>query len=286
MIKKREFRILLAILLFFSGSLSTYFLRSFNFSSNNNQTEDKKYSDLKSKHLEWVQNLKKGGYVIHLRHAMREKWDTVVAFDALELQNNDDARNEDYYRAVCLTEKGILESKLVGEVFKRSNIEVSYVVSSPSCRARETAIFAFNRIDQIEPSILHRTAQIESQHKDYGIKLREVLDSIKIEEGKNIIISGHGGTLSYDLKNGVGIVDINEVENIDDRLETGMIIIERKNNKYIARHKFNVISDISTNSLKLQIDDESNDKFLFKDNEKYNPKNINKGLIYNTYNKD
>ena len=286
MIKQRKFQLLIAIIIFFSGSLSTLFLRSVNFLSSKKPIEEKKYSDLKSKNLEWVQNLKKGGYIIHLRHAMREKWDTVVAFDAFELQNNDDARNEDYYRAVCLTEKGILESKLVGEVFKRSNIEVSYVVSSPSCRARETAIFAFKRIDQIEPSILHRTAQLESQHKDYGIKLREVLDGINIEEGKNIIISGHGGTLSYDLKNGVGIVDINEVENIDDRLETGMIIIERKNDQYIARHKFNVISDLSTNSLKLQIDDESNGKFLFKDNERYNPKNINKGLIYNTYNKD
>ena len=286
MIKKGKFQIIAAILLFLCGSLSTYFLRSLNFSFNNKLTDDEKHSQLKSKHLKWAQNLKKGGYIIHLRHAMREKWDTVVTFDALELQNNDDARNEDYYRAVCLTEKGILESKLVGEVFKRSNIEVSYVVSSPSCRARETAIYAFARIDQIEPSILHRTAQIESQHKDYGIKLREVLDSIKIEEGKNIIISGHGGTLSYDLKNGVGIIDINEVENIDDRLETGMIIIERKNNKYIARHKFNVISDLSTSSLKLQLNDESNDKFLFNNNKEYNPKNINKGLIYNHYNTD
>jgi len=286
MIKKRKFQIVLAILLFFSGSLSTYFLKGVKLASDEKLKEDKKYSDLKSKHLEWVQNLKKGGYIIHLRHAMREKWDTVVAFDALELQNNDDARKEDYYRAVCLTEKGILEAKLVGEVFKRSDIDVSYVLSSPSCRARETAIFAFKRIDQIEPSILHRTAQTVSQHKDYGIKLREVLDSIKIDEGKNILISGHGGTLSYDLKNGVGIVDINEVENIDGRLETGMIIIERKNNKYIARHKFNNIIDVSTSSLKLQIDDESNGKFLFNDNKNYIPKNINRGLIYNHYNND
>ena len=102
--------------------MRTLFLRSVNFLSSKKPIEEKKYFDLKSKNLEWVQNLKKGGYIIHLRHAMREKWDTVVAFDAFELQNNDDARNEDYYRAVCLTEKGILESKLVGEVFKRSNI--------------------------------------------------------------------------------------------------------------------------------------------------------------------
>ena len=85
-----------------------------------------------------------------------------------------------------------------------AGIKVSYVVSSPSCRARETAIFAFNRIDQIEPSILHRTAQMKSQYKDLGNKFRQVIDEIPIEKGSNIVISGHGGTLSYDLKNGFG----------------------------------------------------------------------------------
>ena len=37
--------------------------------------------------------------------------------------------------------KGIIESKLVGSLaFEKSGIDVSYVISSPSCRARETAI--------------------------------------------------------------------------------------------------------------------------------------------------
>ena len=71
--------------------------------------------------------------------------------------------------------------KVVGKTFKLAGIDVSYVVSSPSCRARETAIFAFNRIDQIEPSILHRTAQMKSQYKELGEKFRQVIDDIPLK---------------------------------------------------------------------------------------------------------
>ncbi len=283
---KKVITIFAVILAFLTGGFSSLVLRKL--ISNNPFREKYETSAAKEdeEHTKWVNKLQQGGYFLHLRHAMREKWDTATSFDAIAVQDSADARNENYYRAVCLTEKGIIESKLTGEIFKRSNIKVSYVVSSPSCRARETAIYAFNRIDQIEPSILHRTAQIRSQHKDLGIKFRKVIDGIEIKPGENVIISGHGGTLSYDLKNGVGIVDINEVDQIDQRLETGIIVIERVNGKYYARHKFNVISDIANNSLLVPVENKNINKFTFDGSKDYKPENINKGLIYNRYNDD
>ena len=224
-----------------------------------------------SKHVYWVNEIKKGGYILHIRHGSREKWSTNTAYDDIELLNNLDARNTSFARAVCLTEKGVEDSKLVGEVFKVLNIPIGHVVSSPSCRARETAIFAFNRIDSIEPSLLHRTAMRKDQHISMGKKLREVVENINLDDTKNIILSGHGGTLSYDFKNKVGIIDEMEVNNIDRRLETGIIVIEKKNGEYIARHKFNNITDISTNSIKLPVDDISKGKFLWgKNNSTYN----------------
>ena len=45
------------------------------------------------------------------------------------------------------------------------------------------------------------------QHKEMGLKLRESIDNLKIPSDKNIILSGHGGTLSYDFRNNVGIID-------------------------------------------------------------------------------
>tara|TARA_Y100000768_G_C23979905_1_gene685118 strand:+ start:90 stop:968 length:879 start_codon:yes stop_codon:yes gene_type:complete len=233
--------------------------------------KDKKYetNDI-SKHVYWTNEIRKGGYILHIRHGSREKWSTNVAYDDIELLNNLDARQSSFARAVCLTEKGVEDSKLVGEIFQIINIPIGHVVSSPSCRARETAIFAFGRIDSIEPSLLHRTAMRKDQHLGMGKKLREVVENLKIEKNKNIILSGHGGTLSYDFKNKVGIIDIMEVEDVDRRLETGIVVIEKIEGKYIAKHKFNNIIDIATNSIKLPIDDKSNGKFLWnKDKNTY-----------------
>ena len=219
----------------------------------------------------WINEIRKGGYILHIRHAMREKWNTSLAYDNIELLNNLDGRSTSFARAVCLTEKGVEDAKLVGEVFKVLNIPFGHVVSSPSCRARETAIFAFSRIDSIEPSLLHRTAMRKDQHIVMGKKLRDVVENIKLEDNKNIILSGHGGTLSYDFRNNVGIIDHMEASNIDRRLETGIIVIEKKQGEYFARHTFNSIVDFSINSVRLPLNDISNGKFLWnKDNSLYN----------------
>ena len=61
-----------------------------------------------------------------------------------------------------------------------------------------------------------------------GKKLRSVIEAIPIKPNENIIISGHGGTLSIDYSNNVGIVDVNEVSDMDDRKETGIIVIEKR----------------------------------------------------------
>jgi len=231
----------------------------------------------------WAKEIVKGGYILHIRHAMREKFSgSVHTHDAIELLDNKDARNTDFYRAVCLTERGVIDSKAVGRVFDLAKIELSYIVSSPSCRSRETAIYAFNKIDQIEPSILHRTAQPKSQHLALGNAFRKAIDNIPIVPGKNILVSGHAGTLQNDLDNKVGIVDIDETPTgVDDRLETGIAVIERKDGKYIARHSFKSIRNISIHLLNLPVENSQEyDKYLFKEDDNYEPKNINRGLIY------
>lgn len=244
--------------------------------------KNNKYTKSESDHVYWVNQIKKGGYILHVRHASREKWSTNVAYDGIELLYNLDARNTSFSRAVCLTEKGIEDSKLINEVFRALKISISNVISSPSCRARETAMIAFSRIDRIEPSLLHRTAIMKEQHKDMGRKLREVVDSLELNQSENIILSGHGGTLSYDYRNKVGIIDIMKVINIDDRLETGIVVIEKVNDKYIARHKFNNIKDIAINGIKLPINDKSNGKFLWDigNNNAYNPSNVKSGYLH------
>ena len=57
---------------------------------------------------------------------------------------------------------------------------------------------------------------------------------------------------------------------MDQRLETGIIVIERVNDNYIARHKFDSIYQFVNNYFDLPIQDRSNGKFLFND-DYYNP---------------
>ena len=53
------------------------------------------------------------------RHAEREKWgEALGGFDAYELYSKTDARNTDWYRATCLTERGIETAKTQAEHLK------------------------------------------------------------------------------------------------------------------------------------------------------------------------
>ena len=144
----------------------------------------------------WAKKVIDGGYILHFRHAQREKWDDVTAFDAYELLFNIKAENSSFKKAVCLTKQGIEEAKLIKNIFNSVDVQISEIISSPSCRARQTALIAFDSINKITNSLLHRTAMTKNQHNDFAIQLREIIDNLEIVDGKNIILSGHGGTLS------------------------------------------------------------------------------------------
>ena len=65
-------------------------------------------------HALWAKRLQEGSLIVHLRHAQREKWNDVTAFDALELAKGLSAENEGFRRATCLTEQGVEEAKMIG----------------------------------------------------------------------------------------------------------------------------------------------------------------------------
>jgi phosphohistidine phosphatase SixA len=199
----------------------------------------------------WAKKVVEGGYILHFRHAQREKWTDVTAFDALELKNGIDATTASFYKAVCLTPQGEEESKLIGELFKITGVKVAQVVSSPSCRAKQTAMLAFGRIDAIENSLLHRTAVVHEQHEAAARQLRKAFDAMNPPKGQNVVISGHGNTLSYD---GSIVIDIDRTEGIDDRDETGFIVIEKKDGKLIAQHRFKSIAEFANAIVELPVD--------------------------------
>jgi len=189
------------------------------------------------KQIYWSERIKDGGLILLFRHSERQKWDnSVEGFDTYELFNNHNAREKSYYKATCLTEKGIEETKLIKESFQKANIKISKIISSPSCRARETALYAFGRIDEYVNALLHYTAFHPADRKDLGIRLREHVLSQKIDDDKNLVLSAHNKVISHH-----GFIEKMEVA--EDLKESGFYIIEEVNNKLITRFKFSRIKE-------------------------------------------
>lgn len=200
----------------------------------------------------WALRLRDGGYILYIRHAQREKWIDVTAFDAIELISETRAETSTFRRAVCLTEQGVEEAKIIGEVFRRAGVVVEEIVASPSCRARQTAMHAFGRIDKISSALLHRTAIMKEQHRDFALQTRKIIDALAPSPGKNAVIVAHAGTMRYD---GKIMIDVDETGGKpDDRDETGFIVMEKSGGKIIARHKFRSIKNLAFASIELPVD--------------------------------
>ncbi len=192
------------------------------------------------KKIYWVERIKDGGLILFFRHSERQKWgNTVEAFDAYELHNNINARQETWYKATCLTEKGIEESKLIGKAFLHGEIKIGKIISSPSCRAKETAMYAFGKIDDFFDGLLHYTAFHPLDRKKIGIELKKKVLEIPLYKNSNVILSSHNKVISY-----YNFIDKMEVD--EGLQESGFYILEKINNQLIVKYKFNVIKDFIT----------------------------------------
>ena len=191
------------------------------------------------KHIYWAEEVKKGGYILLFRHGEREKWSEALGgFDAYELHYKKNARKTSWYRATCLTERGIETSKSTGRAFKHAKIKVQKVISSPSCRARETAYHSFGRIDEIHSSLLHHTALNPLDRYKFAVDLRKTLINFNLDRDKNLILSAHNSVIDYQ--------DLIDEFNIPIELdEGGFYVIEKVNQNLIVRYKFTRTSEFN-----------------------------------------
>lgn len=198
--------------------------------------------------LEWAQKLSQGGYIVHFRHAQREQWNDVFAFDAYELRKGIDASKSSFFRATCLTDQGKEEAKLLGKILRLADVKFSEIISSPSCRARQTSLLAFKRIDGISNSLLHRSAIMKIQHSEFDNELRKLLISLQPKPGSNIALVGHTDTLVY---SGNSVLDMDAAVNInvEGRDPTGFVILEKIGTKIYPRYVFKSMKDFSLASL-------------------------------------
>jgi len=228
---------LIIILLFFGGFLL----------GNNLTIVKKAFSRLNLIHIDranevqtswqdqmWIDKIRKGGYILHIRHYTRDREPDVQIFDGIELLQSKNARNESYGKYTCLNPVGIEEAKIVGKILAQSDIKISKIISSPSCRAKESAMLAFGKIDETWNSLLHRTAIPPRQYEQFAWQLKKEIENLNPIDGSNIVLVGHGQTLSYNQK--ILFENNGYKDRIDDRDMGGVAVMELNKDK-----KLNVV---------------------------------------------
>ncbi|MGB7204146.1 MAG: histidine phosphatase family protein, partial [Anderseniella sp.] len=172
-----------------------------------------------------------------------------AAFDAYELAKGIDASTSSFSRATCLTEQGVEEAKLLGEIFRIAQVRVASVISSPSCRARQTAQNAFGAY-RVSNSLLARTGIMVEQREDFAMELRKLLMEVVVPEGQNVVLTGHGETF---VKRATILIDDNRMPKGESRYETGFYVLERKDGKIIAHHFFASMKDFANAVIRLPL---------------------------------
>lgn len=200
--------------------------------------EEALYSYVPEQDEYWANEIMKGGYILHFRHAERDKWIDVAMYDALEsdVHNNgsDNSRYAEYdyfEQAVCLNKRGKIQAKAIGEHLNNINFPTGKVISSVSCRARQTAELAFNGYDSLHRILVHPGPYNET--REYRSKsLIEFYQALKIEKNKNTIVSSHNSVITCDIL-------INKKCPWDFSLEEGGFYVISKNNLgLILEHEF------------------------------------------------
>ena len=180
----------------------------------------------------WAQKIINGGYILHFRHTERSKWQDVAIYDSLEylyFQRNKDLKEIYFSDAVCLNKKGKIQAAVIAEHLRRIKFPYGYVISSPSCRARQTAEIIFGGYEKLDSKLIHRGPFSESK-KERIEDLKNLYNSIPIKKDTNTIVSSHGNTLiSSIFSNSGGDLKIDE---------GGFIVISRKNGELFLEHKF------------------------------------------------
>ena len=66
-----------------------------------------------------------GGYILLFRHAEREKWIDVQKYDSIETLEGLKAEYEYFSKAVCLSDRGLVQARAMGQLIKKIFILVT-----------------------------------------------------------------------------------------------------------------------------------------------------------------
>ncbi len=205
--------------------------------------------------LLWAKRLINGGYILHFRHAERDKWIDVINYDSLDSHVHNKGENEtrypenDYFeKAVCLNERGKVQAKVMAEHIAYIKLSIGYVISSTSCRARQTSNIVFGGFNEMKTILVHKGPYAENE-KERIKKLKKLYLSLPILNGKNTIVSAHNSVVNKDMF----INNTSKFENKTKELsleEGGFFVISKNKDKLTLEHQFYNFSEFSKNFYK------------------------------------
>lgn len=137
-----------------------------------------------------LEELSKGGYVIYMRHTKTEK--DQKDSDVSDLSNCATQRN--------LSDEGRSQAKMIGDGLERHGVKVDKVLSSPYCRAVDTADIMYGRHEKAD-GLRYLTRLSPDEAAEATVWLKQQFGTAPASAGSNTILISH----TANLKEGVGI---------------------------------------------------------------------------------
>ena len=145
-----------------------------------------------------IADLRQGGYVIYLRHAMTATTSEPAVGDLADCSWQ---RN--------LSDGGRRQAAAVGSRLSEQKIPVAAIEASPFCRARQTAELAFGRAPEVNADLFYHTTQTAEQLAAAGARLKARLGE-RPPPGGNLVLIGHSPTIkaaaAVELSEGEGAI--------------------------------------------------------------------------------
>lgn len=136
--------------------------------------------------VEHVERLRQGGLVIYMRHGA-----TDARFpDRIPVQIDDCASQRP------LTDAGRAELDEVGRAFANLRVPYTKTISSPFCRAIESAHRVFGEVVEIDPALRYTAAMPEAEKAPAVQRTRELISTTVAEPGVNRVVVAHGPNIA------------------------------------------------------------------------------------------
>lgn len=242
--KIKNLTITLAILIILLESLFSLWNSRSSILSKVNTYTGASFSSNTASNLEWARKVMGGGYIIHVRHAERQKWIDVEMYDSLESDVHENGPNQsrmaefDYFKdAVCLNSRGHIQARAIGEHLSNINFPTGHVISSPSCRGRQTAELSFGGYDELYRDLVHRGPYLQTE-EDHASDLKELYFNLPILEGTNTIVSAHNSVVHPAMFERSFLLD--EEYKLE---EGGFYIISKTETGLVMEYKFHNFGD-------------------------------------------